>query len=154
MGRKFGALPPLLGRVSWVPTPSNTMSLGPRPTSLPNGVLIHPAIWPQHYGPKIGGCAPLGGGVGSPSNRMWPGPRPTCMPSFILIHPTVLPQYTNVKDRTEQTGQDRQRYNSIRRTVLQTVAQKSKKWYYLSTHWLYGDVLLSNITFFILGDRL
>jgi len=41
------------------------------------------------------------------------------MPSFILIHPTVWPQYTNVTDSTE-----RQRSDSIGRTVLQTVAQK------------------------------
>jgi len=48
------------------------------------------------------------------------------MRSFIMIRPTVWPQYTNVTDR--QTGQtdrqDRQRYDSIGRTVLQTVAQK------------------------------
>ena len=42
------------------------------------------------------------------------------MPSFILIRPTVWPQCTNVTDR--QT--DRQRTDSIGRTVLQTVAQK------------------------------
>ena len=41
------------------------------------------------------------------------------MPSFILIHPTVWPQYTNVTDR-----QDRQRSDSIGRTVLQMVAPK------------------------------
>jgi len=55
---------------------------------------------------------------------MWTGPRPTptCLPlpSFILIHPTVWPQYTNITDRT-----DRQPSDSIGRTVLQTVAQKS-----------------------------
>ena len=52
------------------------------------------------------------------------------MPSFIVIHPTVWPQYTNVTDRTGQTGQtdrtdrqtDRQRSDSIARTVLVTVA--------------------------------
>jgi len=43
------------------------------------------------------------------------------MPSFILIRPTVWPQYTNVTDRT-----DRQRTDSIGRTVLQTVAQKTR----------------------------
>ena len=52
---------------------------------------------------------------------MWPGPRHTCMPSFILIRPTVWPQCTNVTDRT-----DRQRTDSIGRTVLQTVAQKNE----------------------------
>jgi len=27
--------------------PSNTMSPGPRSTSLPSGILIHAAVWPQ-----------------------------------------------------------------------------------------------------------
>jgi len=65
-----------------------------------------------------------GGAAGSPSNTMWPGPRPTGMPSFILIHPTVWPQYTNVKDRTDRTGQ---RSHSIGRTVLlPTVSKKTQ----------------------------
>jgi len=64
-----------------------------------------------------------GKGAGSPSNTMWPGPRSTSVPSGILIHPTIWPHYTNVTDR--QTGQDRQQSDSLGRTVLQTVAQKS-----------------------------
>ena len=48
------------------------------------------------------------------------------MPSFILIRPTVWPQCTNVTHRT-----DRQRTDSIGRTVLQTVAQKLVKQQYL-----------------------
>jgi len=28
-------------------SPSNTMLPEPRPTSLPSGILIHPAVWPQ-----------------------------------------------------------------------------------------------------------
>jgi len=35
---------PLLGGAA---TPSNTTSLGPRFTSVPSGILIHPAVWPQ-----------------------------------------------------------------------------------------------------------
>jgi len=33
----------------WVPigSPSNTMWPGPRATSLPSGILIHPTVWPQ-----------------------------------------------------------------------------------------------------------
>jgi len=81
---------------------------------------------------KLGVLSPFwGGGAGSPSNTVWPGPRPTCMPSFILMHPTVWPQYTNVTDRTGQDRQTGQRSESIRRTVLQTVAQnimKNYKW--------------------------
>jgi len=46
------------------------------------------------------------------------------MPGFILIHLTVWPEYTNVTDKTRQTGQtDRQRSDGIGRTILQTVAQ-------------------------------
>jgi len=35
---------------SWVTTgsPSNTMWPGPRPTSLPSGILLHPTVWPQY----------------------------------------------------------------------------------------------------------
>ena len=46
---------------------------------------------------------------------------PACqVSSWILIRPTVWPQCTNVTDRQR----DRQRSDSIGRTVLQTVAQK------------------------------
>jgi len=86
-------------------SPSNTVSLGPRPTSLPSGVLIYPAIWPQQKWAKIGGVPLWRGGAESPYNTVWPGPRPTSMPSFIFIHPTVWPQCTNVTDR--QDGTDR-----------------------------------------------
>jgi len=87
MGRKFGGSVPIFRRGAG--SPSNTMSLGPRHTSLPSGVLIHPAIWPQHMGRKLGAVPLWGRGAGSPSNTMWPWPRPTCMPSFVLMHPTV-----------------------------------------------------------------
>jgi len=30
-------------------SPSNTMSPGPRPTSVPSGILIHPTVWPPTY---------------------------------------------------------------------------------------------------------
>jgi len=49
------------------------------------------------------------------------------MPSFILIRQTVWPQYTNVTDRTGQDRTDRQRSDSIGRTILQTVAQKCRQ---------------------------
>ena len=130
MGRKLGApLPPFWGGEAG--SPSNTKSPGTRPTSKPSDILIHPAIWLQqiwaeNWGPIFGPyllqpngwmvLGPLWGrGAGSPSYTMWPGPRPTCMSSFILIRPTVWPQYTNVTDRT---GPDRQRSDSIGRTVF------------------------------------
>ena len=43
MVRKLGAVLFFLG--SWVP--SNMVWPGPMPTSVPSGILIHPAIWPQ-----------------------------------------------------------------------------------------------------------
>jgi len=110
-----------LGRGAW--SPSNTKSPGPRPSSIPSDILIHATIWPQQIRAENWGAVPLWGrGAGSPSNTMWSRPRPTCVPSFVLIRPTVWPQCTNATDRT---GQDRQRTDSIGRTVLQTVAQKS-----------------------------
>jgi len=90
MGRKLGALLPFWGRGTG--PPSNTKSPGLRPTSMPSGILIHPANAPQQIWAKNLGreLCPFGGGeTGSPSNTMWP-------------------------DR-----QDRQRSDSIRRTVLQ-----------------------------------
>ena len=41
-------------------SPSNTMSPEPRPTYLPSGILIHPAVWPQHtWAENWGGYAPF-----------------------------------------------------------------------------------------------
>jgi len=46
MGRKEGAAVPLsVGELHG--SPSNTMWPGPRPTSIPSGILIHPAVWPE-----------------------------------------------------------------------------------------------------------
>ena len=81
--------------------PLQTQSPELRPTSIPSGILINPAVWPQQIWPKNGGLSLFGGGgAGSPSNTMWPGPRPTCLPSFILIEPTVWPP-TSQTNRTD-----------------------------------------------------
>ena len=32
---------------SWAGSPSNTMSPGPRPSSLPSGILVRTTVWPQ-----------------------------------------------------------------------------------------------------------
>jgi len=47
VGRKVGAAQPhpFLGGAGF---PSNTMSPGPRPTSIPSDILIHPTVWPQY----------------------------------------------------------------------------------------------------------
>ena len=44
MGRKLGAVPLLEG----ARFPSNTMCPGPRPTSTPSFILMHPTVWPQY----------------------------------------------------------------------------------------------------------
>ena len=62
-----------------------------RPTSVPSGILIHPAVWPQQTWVENcgGGCALFfGGGTGSPSDTMWPGPRPTSVPSEGHLDPS------------------------------------------------------------------
>jgi len=75
----------------------------------------------NRYGRQLGVCPFWGRGAGSPSNIMWPEPKPTSIPSGILIHATIWPQYTNVTDRTDR---QRSESDSIRWTVLQTVAPK------------------------------
>ena len=55
---------PLFGRAG---SPFKIMWPGQRPTSVPSGILIHPAIWPQHTWAKnwgSGGCAPFQGELG------------------------------------------------------------------------------------------
>ena len=43
-------------------SPSNTMWPGPRSTSVPSGVFIHPAVWPPDMGRKLGAVPFLGRG--------------------------------------------------------------------------------------------
>jgi len=87
----------------------NTMSPSPRPTSVPSGILFHPAMWLQQTWAENWGNMPLlWGGAGFPSNTMWLGPRPIDMRSFILIHPTVLATiHQRYRQRDRHTGQDR-----------------------------------------------
>jgi len=102
---------------------SNTTTLGPRPTSVPSGILIHAAVWSQYtWAKKWGAAVPLsrGGAAASPSKIKWPG-LTTSIPSGILIRPTVWPQYTNVTDR--QTGQ---RFDSTGRTFYKRSPNKNE----------------------------
>jgi len=46
MGRKLGGLRPLFWGTAG--SPSNTKLPGPRPTSIPSGILICPTVWPQY----------------------------------------------------------------------------------------------------------
>jgi len=45
MDRKVGAVVPLSAGDGF---PSNTIWPGPRPTSIPSGILINPTVWPQY----------------------------------------------------------------------------------------------------------
>jgi len=60
-------------------SPSNTMWLGLRPTSMPGFILINPAIWLQQtWTENWAGCARFFlGGAGSLSNTMLSGPWST-----------------------------------------------------------------------------
>jgi len=40
-------------------SPSNTKSLGSRPTSIPSGIVVHPAVWPQRTLAENWGNVPL-----------------------------------------------------------------------------------------------
>jgi len=66
---------------------SNTMSPGPRPTSVPSGILIHPALWPQQTWAKNGG-------------GLWLGSKPISIPS---IQPFGHNTPTSQTDRIGQT---------------------------------------------------
>jgi len=88
MGRKLGEAVLFFGGRAG--SPSKTISPGPRSTSLPSAILIHPAVWPQQtWAENWGGKLCPYGGAGSPSNTMLPGPRFTSLPSAILIHLAV-----------------------------------------------------------------
>ena len=67
MDRKLGDVP-LLGTAG---SPSNTKSPGPRPTSIPCGILVHPAILATiDTGRNWEGLHPLLGRAGSQFNTM------------------------------------------------------------------------------------
>jgi len=73
MGRNDGGdcCAPFRGR-SWAV--SDTMWPGSRSISIPSGILIHPAVWPQQaWAENWGTAVPLLGGAGSACNTMWPG---------------------------------------------------------------------------------
>jgi len=68
-GPKTRGLCALLGGAG---SPSTQCHLGSRPTFVPSGILIRPAVWPQQTWVKIesGGCAPSRRRAGSPSNNV------------------------------------------------------------------------------------
>jgi len=57
MGRKVGG-----GYLGGAGSPSNIKSPGPRPTSIPRGMLVDPTVWPQRTFAENWGLCPLGEG--------------------------------------------------------------------------------------------
>ena len=104
-------------------SPSNTMWLGPRSTSVPSGVFIHPAVWPQRKLAENWGLRP--------SRELGPhltqsGQAEAYLHVKFHLDPSnrLVTVYPIVTDR-QTDRQTAQRSDSIGRTVLQTVAQKS-----------------------------
>jgi len=64
MGRNLGVLPIFLRRAG---CSSNSILLGSKPTFLPSGILIHPAIWPQQIWAENWGLCPIGEGELGPN---------------------------------------------------------------------------------------
>jgi len=93
MNRKLGGGCAPLGQGAG--SPSNTMSPGPRPTSLQSGILIHSAIWPQQtWAENCGAVVRWGRGAGpgqkietlSPKCKFCdPTPLGECGPRFLHV---------------------------------------------------------------------
>jgi len=100
--------------------------LGRRLPPLPNGIFIRPAVWPQQTWGENWGCLFWGGVAGCPFKHNVAGAEAYLRAKFHLDpsnrfgHNTQMSQ-TGQTHRERQT--DRQRSDSIGRTVLQTVAQ-------------------------------
>jgi len=112
MGRKLGEAVPLLGVAG-----SSPNSVAMVEANLHTKWHLDPSsrLATTDMGRKLGTAVPPFLGTGSPSNTMWPGPRPTSVPSYILIHSTVS-HNTPTLQTDRQSGQDRQRSDSIGRT--------------------------------------
>jgi len=107
---------------------SNTKSPGPRPSSMRSSILIHAAIWPQQIWAEN-----WGGGLCS-FGAVELGPRLTqCGQgrglSFQVSSWSVQPFGHNTPklETAGQTDRTGQWFDSIGRTVLQTVAQKHRR---------------------------
>jgi len=133
-GPKLGVCPPLFrGKTGFR---SNTKSAGPWPTSIPSGILIHLAVWPQRtWAENWRGLCPFEGScMGPHSKQCGPRPRPACQVRFYL-DPSSRLATIHQRHRYRTDRQTGQRSDSIGRTVLQTVAQKTA----VCTHTDNGD---------------
>ena len=107
-------------------SPSNTKSPGLRPSYIPSGILIHAVIWPQRiWAEKWVGMCPFGEGKLGPHLIQCGQGRglPAYQVSSRSVQPFGHRARTLKSDRTDRQT-DRQRTDSIGRTVLQTVAPK------------------------------
>jgi len=88
MGRKLGEeAVPLLGEAG---SPPNTKSTGPRPTSIPSGILLHPAVWPQRTWAENWGLCDKVQLLKPIFEKEWPrGSNCVSLPNFLAIRPTV-----------------------------------------------------------------
>ena len=59
MGQKLGGSACRFSRGIWVPIEHNIAWVKARPTSIPSGILVHPAVWPQPTMAKNLGAVPL-----------------------------------------------------------------------------------------------
>jgi len=60
-GPKIGGAVTFFSGGEGAESPSNTKVPEPRPTSIPSGILVHIAVWPQRtWTENCGGCVPLG----------------------------------------------------------------------------------------------
>jgi len=107
MGRKVrGLLCPLLDRGAG--SPSNTLSPGrrPRPTSLPSGILIYPAVWPQQTWAENWGLYPLGEGKLGPHLTQCGQSRGLYL--HVRFHLDPFNRLAKIHQRHRQSGADRQ----------------------------------------------
>jgi len=113
MGRKLG-LRPFWRRGAG--SPSNTMSLWLRPISLPSGILIHPAIWPQQiWAENWGGLCTFGEGELGPHLAQCGLGR---VYLHAMFHFDPCNRLATIHQRYRQTDMTEQRSDSIERTVL------------------------------------
>jgi len=97
-------------------------------TSEPSGILIHPAVWPQQTWTENWGLFPFFGEEQlGPHLKQCGRAKAYLHAKFILESSNRLVTIGGLHQRYRQTGQtDRQRSDSIWRTLLQTVAQKHR----------------------------
>jgi len=100
MGRNWGEPPFLWGAGSLF----NTVWPGPRPTSLPNGILVHPAVWPQRTWAENGRAVPLLVELGPHLAQcgVARGPSP------YKLHLDLSNRLATIHQLYRQLGQDRQ----------------------------------------------